>query len=710
MEPEMELEFFFKPRSIAVIGASATAGKVGNAVMRNLRERHGDIQVFGINPKGGEIEGFKVYKSVLDVPVDIDLAVMCIPARYVLDVIDEIGEKGIRGLIIITAGFKEVGSEGYKLEREMMEKCKKYGIRVLGPNCLGMISLFHNSSFAALTPKKGSIAMISQSGAVMTAILDWSTVHNIGFSTFISLGNKSDVNETDFIQYLAHDPETKIIACYLEAIDDGERFIKIVSEASRRKPVIILKSGVSEAGAMAASSHTGSLAGSDIAYDLAFEKAGVIRAKELSELFSYAKTFTMCDVPASNRFAIITNAGGPGIIATDAFEDYNVGVARFSQDTLEQLRDGLPAEAGIFNPVDIVGDAPPDRYDFALRTVLKEPMDACAGTLIILTPQANTHPLDASNIMIKVHEDFKDRIMIAAFMGGKSVKEGADNLMDHGIPCCDFPEEAIRNISGLITFSKFRDRSDETKIKPLTVNRDRIREIIETARQEKRPMLLNYETSDIFSEYAIPHPKTKLARTPGEARQFATEIGFPVVMKIVSPQVVHKSDIGGVILGIKNEEEAQQAFINILSSVQELRPDAQIHGIEVQEMIMRDEKKKVTELIIGMSRDPQFGPLIMFGMGGIYVNFMKDVSFKLGKFFTVEDSREIIEETKTHALLRGVRGEPPSDLKEVEVVLQKISLLVNEFPDILELDINPLLAFAKGEGVSAVDIKITIKI
>ncbi|MHA1679898.1 MAG: acetate--CoA ligase family protein [Promethearchaeota archaeon] len=705
----MELEYFFKPRVIAVIGASSKKGKVGNAVMRNLKDRHGDAIVYGINPKSTEIEGFPCHKSVLDVPEDVDLAIMCIPARFVLAVVDELGEKGVKGVVVITAGFKETGADGYKLEKAMMDKCKEHGIRLLGPNCLGMISLEHNSTFASLTPKKGNIAMISQSGAVMTSILDWSMTNDIGFSTFISLGNKSDLDETDFIEYLAEDDNTKIILCYLEAINQGERFIEIVSRASRSKPVIILKSGVSDAGAMAASSHTGSLAGSDVAYDLAFEKAGVIRAKALSELFSYARTFTLCDIPKSDKFAIVTNAGGPGIIATDAFVENSVGVSRFSPDVLKNLRERLPAEAGIYNPVDIVGDAPPSRYDFALREVLKEPDDVCAGTLIILTPQANTQPEKASEVMIKIHEEFPGKVMIAAFMGGKSVVEGAKNLIEHRVPCYDFPEEAIKNIAGLIQFKQFQTRKNETPITPMNINRKTIQDIIDKAREEKRPMLLNYETSAVFSEYGIPHPKTKLACSPGDAQKFATEIGYPVVMKIVSPQIVHKSDIGGVVLNIKNEAEARQAFINIFSSVQELRPDAEIHGIEVQEMIMQSEKRKITELIIGMSRDPQFGPLIMFGMGGIYVNFMKDISFRLGKFFTIEDSREIIQETKTYALLRGVRGEPPSDIDSVEIVLQKISLLVNEFPDILELDINPLLAFSKGEGVSAVDIKITIK-
>jgi len=706
------LEFFFKPKVIAVIGGSSTKGKVGNAVMRNLVARHADAKVYAVNPKEEHVvEGFPCVPSVVDIPVKVvDIAIICIPARAVLDAVEDCIKKKVKGLVIITAGFKEIGSEGARLEQQFLARCKETGTRVLGPNCLGLISLHHNSSFAPLTPKEGAVAMISQSGAVMTGVSDWSALNDLGFSAFLSLGNKADVDEADLIEYLAQDPATRIIVCYLEAINDGTKFVNIVSKATKIKPVIILKSGVSEAGARAASSHTGSLAGSDIAYDLAFTKAGVIRAKTLSELFSYCKTFSVSKSPLSEFFAIVTNAGGPGIIATDAFEREGVGIARFSPGIIKMLREKLPAEAAVYDPVDIVGDAPPERYDAALRTIFTESIDNCAGSLVILTPQANTFPSRVADVMIKIHEDFPEHVMLASFIGGKNVTEGAMKLREAGIPCYDFPEEAIKNIAGLIKFTRFGKRPPEIEIPEVKLDKARIQAILDGAKAENRPMLLNYECSDVFSAYGIPHPKTRLAKTQNEARKFAKEIGFPVVLKIVSPQIVHKTDVGGVILNIKTDDEAEQAFIKILSSVQQMRPDATIHGIEVQEMINRAAKKKTTELIIGMSRDPQFGPLIMFGMGGIYVNFLKDVSFRLGNFMSVEDSRKVIQETKTYALLRGVRGEPPSDIDQVELVLQRVSRLVRDFPDVVELDINPLLAFAKGEGVSAVDIKITVKL
>lgn len=704
------IESFFKPRTIAVIGASGSPGKVGNAVMRNLKNRHVNTRVVGINPKEREIEGFPCFPSIADVPGEVDLAIMCVPARAVLGAVKECAAKGVTGIVTITAGFKEVGSEGYKLEASIVAECKASGMRMLGPNCLGVITLSHNSTFATHAPKPGSVAMISQSGAVMTGVLDWSMDNDLGFSAFISLGNKADLDEIDFIEHLGKDPDTRVIVCYLEAINDGVRFVRVVSEATKHKPVIILKSGVSEAGARAASSHTGSLAGSDIAYDLAFEKAGVIRARTLSELFSYCRTFTVSKVPASKHFAIVTNAGGPGIISTDAFEAEGVGVARFSPPIIQKMREVLPQEAAVYNPVDIIGDAPPERYDVALRTVFQERLEDVAGALLLLTPQANTRPTQAARVMIDVHRDFPDHVMIASFMGGGSVREGAENLVKAGIPCYDFPEEAIKNIAGLIKYARIKDRVPETSPPRVGVDAAAITAIIEQARAEGRPMLLNYECSAVFSAYGIPHPKTRLAKTESEARKHANEIGYPLVMKIVSPQIVHKTDVGGVVLNIGSEEEAATTFARILSSVEQMRPDATIHGIEVQEMVDRKKKRKTTELIIGMSRDPQFGPLIMTGMGGIYVNFLKDVAFKLGAFFSVEDSKNVLQGTKTYALLRGVRGEPPSEIEEVEVVLQRIAQMVGDFPDIVELDINPLLAFSKGEGVSAVDIKITIKL
>jgi acetyltransferase len=705
-----DISFLMHPKVLAVIGASATKGKVGNAVIRNLANRHTDITVYGVNPKETEIEGFPTVPSILDIPEDVDVAVLTVPASAVLDVADQCGQKGVKGIIVITAGFKEIGGDGLELENQLLEKARQYGMRIVGPNCLGVVSIYHNSTFAGTTPKEGQVAMISQSGAIMTGVSDWSLNNDLGFSEFISLGNKADLDESDFIEYLADDEATKLIVCYLESINHGERFIEVVSKATKNKPVIILKGGVSQAGSRAASSHTGALTGAEVAYDLAFAKGGVIRARTLAELFSYSKTFTVARVPKTGKFAIVTNAGGPGIIATDAYEAEGITIARFQDSTLAACREKLPHEAAVGDPIDIVGDAPPERYDFALRTLFaNETEDAVSGVLVILTPQDNTRPLEVADDMIAIHSEYPERVMLASFIGGPGVKEGADKLRDAGIPCYDFPEEAIKNIAGLIKYSRIINKAEETPLTPIKVNKAKVKKVMDGAIAAGRTMLLNYETSAIFQEYGIPSPKTMLAKSQQEARDFAKQIGFPIVMKIVSPQIVHKSDVGGVVLNITTEDEAGKAYDHIMSSVSERAPKAKINGIEVQQMIDTKSKKKSTELILGMAKDPQFGPLIMFGMGGLYANFIKDVAFRLGKFFSVEDSDAIINETKVGTLLKGVRGEMPSDLDGVRNVLQRLAHMIQDFPQIVEMDINPLFAFARGEGVSAVDIKITIK-
>lgn len=706
----MKLEVLFNPKSIAIIGASATTGKVGNSVLQNVIQSGFSGEIYPINPKGGEILGHEAYKSVLDVPGEIDLGVICIPARFAGDAVDECGRKGVKGLIIITAGFKEIGGKGIEREKRIADLAEKYGFPVLGPNCLGIISRTLNASFASQQPLPGDIAFISQSGAMLTGILDWSLGNEIGFSAFVSIGNKVDVDETDLIEYLSGDANTKIILAYLEDIHDGDKFLRVLSQCAKKKPVIILKSGRSEAGAAAASSHTGSLAGSDIAYDLAFEKVGVIRAETIGDLFDYAMVFENQPVPAGKKFAVITNAGGPGIIATDAFEDSRLGFARFSEVCLKELREGLPEEANIFNPVDIIGDAPPERYKFALDTIFKEDPEVCSGALVILTPQAQTNPPGVTKVLIEVAEQFPDKTMIGAYIGGKALHDPKNKLIKHGIPCFDFPEQGIKALKTLELFGDYRQAVCKDEPERFDVDQDRVREIIQTVRDDNRTVLLNYETSGIFEAYGITHPKTRLANSAKDAATFTEDIGFPVVMKVVSPQIMHKSDVGGVVLNIKNREEAINAYVDIISNVKKLGPvNARIYGIEVQEMINVDAKQKSTELIIGVNRDPQFGPLIMFGLGGIFVNFLKDVAFRLSHNFRREDAKKLMQGTKAYSLLLGVRGQGPSDIESLENVLLRIAQLVNDFDDITELDINPILAFAKGEGYSAVDIKITIK-
>ncbi|MFX1436012.1 MAG: acetate--CoA ligase family protein [Promethearchaeota archaeon] len=710
-----DISFFFNPKSIAIIGASETEGKVGNTVLKNIINSGYNGKIFPINPKAGDINALTCYKSVLDVPDDIDVAIFVIPGKFVNIAAEECGKKKIKGIIIISAGFREVGGEGVEREEELIKIGKKYNLRILGPNCLGLICLAYNGSFAAETPKKGEIAMISQSGAMLTGMMDYSMTQAFGFSCNISLGNKADLGAVDFIEYLADDENTKVILCYLESIKDGERFLKILPNAARKKPIIILKSGVSEAGARAASSHTGALAGADIAYDLAFSKCGVIRANTIEDLFDYGEIFLYQPVPKQNSFAIITNAGGPGIVATDAFERENLKFASFSEPILHNLREKLPSEAAIFNPIDIVGDATPDRYNFTIKTVfgLNSGQNfgdiTTQGALIIVTPQAQTKPTEVAKLIHNISSNhLNGKPIVCSFIGGKNISEGREFLKQNHIPCYHFPDRAAHSLKTLIKRREYLNSIpiENLEIPTFKVNKKRVKEIFSNVRNDNRMVLLSYETSEIFDCYGIKSPKSRLAQTPRQAMKLQTEIGKSV-MKIVSPNIIHKTDVGGILLNIETEQDAFEAYIQIVNNAKKFGPqNAKIYGVEVQQMIDFKTETKVNEIIIGMSRDPQFGPILMFGTGGIYANFLKDVAFALSYKFTKTDAKKLISNTKIHSLLEGVRGESRSDIDAIIDVLLRLSQLVNDFPDIVELDINPLLSFIKG--YNAIDIKITI--
>ncbi len=728
MPEKQDLSFLFNPKSIAIVGASPTAGKVGNTVLKNVINSGYKGKIYPINPSCAETLNLKTYKSVLDVPGEIDIAIFVIPGKLVCPIVEECGKKKVKGLVVISAGFKEIGGEGLEREKLLIETAKKYGMRILGPNCLGIIGLNYNGSFAAATPKKGGIAMISQSGAMLTGMMDYSMSQPFGFSWNISLGNQSDLGSIDFIEYLADDPNTKVILCYLENIKDGRGFLEKVSKATRKKPIIILKSGVSEAGARAASSHTGALAGSDISYSLAFEKVGVIRALTTEDLFDYGEMFLYEPIPKENSFAIITNAGGPGIVATDAFSKEGLKFAEFSEKILHELREKLPEEAAIFNPVDIVGDATPDRYELAIKTIfglngkIEKTLQACdaendvhdigittQGALIILTPQAQTKPTEVAKMVLKLAKgDLCEKPIMCSFIGEKSVAEGRDLLKKNEVPCFAFPDKAAHLLKALVEKGEALKKTslDTLEIPHFDVNKDRVKQIFESAREDGRFVLLSYETSEVFECYGIKSPKSRLARTVNEAKKIQPQVGR-AVMKIVSPQIIHKTDVGGIMLNIQDETQAMEAFIQIRTNVKKFGPQlAKIYGVEIQEMVDYKKEKKVNELIVGMSRDPQFGPMLMVGSGGIYANFLKDVSFALAYKFTREEALKMLEKTKVYSLLQGVRGEPISDINAIIEVLLRLSQLVNDFPDILELDINPLLSFV--EGYSALDIKITI--
>lgn len=712
-----KLGFFTNPKSIAVIGASSQPGKVGYTVVDNIIKSGYAGTIYPINPKAPEILGHKAYPNITACPETPEIAVFVIPAKFCVATAEDCGKKGVRGIVVITAGFKEVGGQGVEMEKQLVEIGKKYNMRIIGPNVLGVCTPTFNCTFASKAPKKGPIAFLSQSGAMLTAILDWSFSHNIGFSNFISLGNKCDVHEVELIQEVCEDENTKIILLYLESVVDGKAFLEQIPEACRKKPIIILKSGTSTLGASAASSHTGALAGNDIAFDLAFSKTGVIRAKTMDELFSLARLFQNTKFenlkPVEDRhFCIITNAGGPGIIATDAFETYGVSLAKMSDDLKAKLRQVLPAEASVKNPIDVVGDAPPKRYADTIDICFQD--SSIDGCLVLVTPQAQTHETEVAKLCVEMQQKYPDKIIVTAFMGGDSMIEPAKILNEGLISNYDFPEPAIQAIKAVCDYAKVR--ATPANPEPLAdtcgftdEKVKRINEIFEGARKDGRKILLSYETSEIFTLIGVNAPKTKLSTSAEEAAKFATEMGFPLVMKIVSPEIIHKSDCGGVMLNIKSAEEASKAFETIMENARTKGPKgANLKGVEVQQMVDFKSMSKNTEMIVGMNRDPNFGPMIMAGQGGLFANYIKDVAFDLSYNYSPEVAMAQLKKTKIYKILEGVRGQPRSDIEGVVKILVKLSQLVTKFAEIKELDINPLLVFSEKEGVAAVDVKITI--
>ncbi|MGO0123038.1 acetate--CoA ligase alpha subunit [Desulfothermobacter acidiphilus] len=698
------LEALFRPRSVAVVGASQDRTKIGNIIVRNILASGYRGKIYPINPRAEEVEGLRCFPSVTAVGAGaVDLAVIAVPATAVLEVARDCGKAGVKVLVVISAGFRETGKEGLAKEQELVSICREHGMRLLGPNCVGVTDTHAplNASFAAGFPHQGEIAFISQSGAMLVAILDWSLKENIGFSQFVSMGNKADLNETDLIEAAANDPNTKVILCYLEDIKEGQRFLEVAEQVTLEKPVVVLKSGVSEAGAKAASSHTGALAGSNVAYDTAFRQVGVIRVDTMRELFDLAVVFARQPVPRGKKVAIVTNAGGAGIVAADSVERQGLEMARFDRETLEELRNQLPPASNIFNPVDVLGDARRDRYEAALNQVLGD--DNTDGVIVITCPTAVSDPEGVAQTMIELHARFPHKPMLAVLMGGESMAGGLKLLTQAGIPCFTFPELAVGALAGLVRYGSIKTRPprEETPVYP-DVRPEEVKRILERVRQERRRSLLSSEGAAVAAAYGIKVAPIQLAQRAAEAVAIAAELGYPVVLKVASPDILHKTDIGGVRVGLKTPDEIRQAFWEIMESAARHFPQANLFGVEVQKMCPRG-----VELIVGMTRDLQFGPLIAFGLGGVYVNLLKDAAFRLAWGLGSREAESMIRETKAYDLLRGFRGEKPADLKAVVEVVGRVAQLVSDFPDLVEMDINPV--FAYPQGAVAVDVKMTIR-
>ncbi len=698
-----DLTELFNPKSVAIIGASDKEGKVGYIVVQNMKTCGYKGKIYPINPKtDGELLGLPAYKSVTDVPGDVDLVILCIPSKIVNPVLKECGEKGVKDAVILTAGFKEIGGEGIILENEMREIAEKYGINVLGPNSIGNIDTHTplNSSFCQMMPKKGNIAFVSQSGAMMVAIMDWSVAAGIGFSKVVSLGNKGDLTEIDIIEELADDDETAVILCYLEGITNGDRFLEVMREVTKKKPIVILKSGSSQAGAKAASSHTGSLAGNDFAFDAAFENCGVIRARSMQDLFDYGLAFSKTELPKGKNVAVITNAGGGGVLTADKIEDLGLELVQFKEETAKKLEEVIPDEGSASNPIDVLGDAPPERYEKTLDIVLKD--DDVDSLIIMSCPTASYQPDGVGKEILKARKA-TDKPILVVNMGGPTFEEENDLLADNNVPTYVFPETAVNVIKGLERYATIKEEDQESCIDSVTdTNKEEAQKIIDGAKAKGRKALLGSEAYQVAKAYGIDAAPIKLATTKEEAGQISEEIQFPVVLKIASDEILHKTDIGGVVVNILNKEEAEDAFDEIMANAKKAHPDVVPDGVEVQKMMPHGH-----EILIGMIRDAQFGPIIGFGMGGIYVNLIEDVCFKLGNGISDEVIDDQIDSTKISKLLKGYRGEAPSDIDAVKDTLKRVTKLTLELPDILELDINPV--FVYEEGSSALDIKMTLE-
>ena len=692
-------ESLFNPSSIAVVGATADQKKVGHSVLRNLLQFKFPGRLYPVNPAGGEILGLKAYAKTGDIGQPVDLAVIVIPAKYVAAALRECAAAGIPSAIVISAGFKEAGKEGTLLEEELKTIVRERGIRVLGPNCIGLINTANdmNATFAADMLPRGSIGFFSQSGAMGIAIMDWAIGNDVGFSKFISLGNKADLSEIDIIEYFMDDPETSLILGYIEDVVDGRRFMDVAARATRVKPIILLKSGGTEAGARAASSHTGALAGSDTAFDAAFRQTGVVRAQGVQDLFDTALAFSEGKLPAGKGLLIVTNAGGPGIIAADSAERLGLELPYMTRESITAMARKLPPNATVFNPVDVIGDATAERYAAVLEQATKDPN--VDGILVILTPQAMTDMEKTAEVVIAAARS-TDKPVITSFMGEKRVRPAIEKLKDASIPNFSYPELAVK------AFKRLSDQWSWKMYKPEELvtcwyNFDSAAETISGVLKNGVYQVGEEEAMRILTYYGFQFPKRALARTSREAAQQASGIGFPVVMKISSPDILHKTDVGGVRVNVRTPREAEEAFTEITANARHIMRDAFIKGVMVYEMV-----KGGREVILGVTYDRTFGHMIMFGLGGIYVEVLKDVSFRIIPVAR-RDAVDMINEIRTAGLLRGARGERSADLDAIASNIVNLSCLVNDFPEIQELDINPLLVMEKG--AVALDARIIFK-
>lgn len=687
-----KLDKLFNPKVVAIVGATTKKESVGYALMKNIIGSGFDGIVYPINPKRTNVLGVKAYPSLDDVPDKIDLAIIATPAKSVPAIVEKCGEVGVSGILLISAGFAEAGEDGKELMRQISETIRKYKMRLIGPNCLGFInpSIKFNASFANKMALPGKIALISQSGALCTAILDWSIKQNVGFSNFVSIGSMMDVSFHDLIDYFGSDPHTNSIVIYMESLIDARSFMSAARAFARNKPIIVLKAGKSTEGAQAAMSHTGSLAGNDFVFDAAFKRAGVIRVDTIEELFNIAKSLSMQPRPTNNRLAIVTNAGGPGVIATDTLIAKGGKLAKLSDETISELNKHLSAHWSKGNPVDVLGDAGPEQYAKAVELCAKD--RNVDGILVILTPQSMTDSTEIAMQIAAISKNCK-KTVLASWMGADDIAEGQKVLEANNIPVYQTPENAVKCFMLMYDYSRNLEILHETPSQipqEFQPKKDESKKLIEEVLNDNRTVMTEFEAKQLLANYQIPVIKNGLAKTETEAIVMSEKFGYPLVMKIASPDILHKTDVGGVILNILNKEEAKVAYIKILKSSKEKAPDADIRGVFVEQMM-----KRKYELIIGCKKDPIFGPIIVFGMGGVAVEIFKDTTVGLPPL-NMALAMRIIEDTKIYKLIKGYRGMPGADISSIQFLLYKFAYLLMDFPQILEIDINPFGVDERG--------------
>ncbi len=692
------LDRLFSPQSIAVIGASKTVGKVGYYTMSNLVQSGFKGPIIPVNSAGGELFGLKVYPHIAEYAGTVDLVVIAVPAEMVPEAARDAVKKKAGAIVVVAAGFKESGSQGRALEEELTEICRKGNVRLLGPNCLGVIntSLKLNASFSKRIPQAGQLSIFSQSGALCTAMMDIADERELGVAKAVSIGNKADITEVDVLSALAHDELTRVIVGYLEDISDGDKFVKAAEEASSRKPVVILKAGTTSAGSRAAANHTGVLAGKDTAYGAAFKRAGICRADSFEALFDYATALALQPMPRGDRVLIITNSGGSGTMAADAVEKAGLSVIRLSDTLAARLRTELPAAAFIDNPIDISADAEPRHYAAALDIAMAD--GSIDAILVVLAPQYMTEPA-ATVRSIVAHLD-ETIPVLASFLGGSDIMPSRKELAAAGLPFYDSPERAVGALKAMYEYGVWKNRPARHVVR-FPVNRRRVERIITRRQRTGRLRLGEVKSKDILKAYGFHTMEGKLTTSPEEAVEYARFIGFPVAAKIVSPNIVHKSDLGGVRLNLGSGQEVADAFDLMMLRIGKLAPNALVEGIYVEKMA-----EKGLEVIIGMTRDAQFGPMLMFGLGGIFVEVMKDVTFHLAPI-TENEAVQMLKSTRSYELLEGKRGLKEVDISAIAVALQRISQLTTDFPQIVELDINPLIVGEIGNEPVVADARMT---